>query len=124
MTLADQVRAELDTVLDPCSIYNGTRLSFVELGMVERISTPAPGQVTVRMLLDDPVCLYVSRIHDEVRAAALRVPGVDSVEIEFSGDEIWTDDRAAPAVRERIRERREQLRRRAVAINQTRRRPQ
>jgi metal-sulfur cluster biosynthetic enzyme len=111
--LRERVREALACVLDPCSVFNGTRLNFVDLGMVQRIDVGAGGEVVVRLLLDDPVCLYVAQIHEEVRRAALAVAGVSEVTIEFSGDEIWTEDHASETVRATIRERREQLRSRA-----------
>jgi len=112
--LRERVEQALGAVLDPCSVFNGTRFNLVELGMVQRITAADDGRVTVRLLLDDPICLYVAEIHARVRDAVLAVSGVAEADIEFSGDEIWTMDRASEPVRATMLERREQLRQRAL----------
>jgi metal-sulfur cluster biosynthetic enzyme len=108
--LAAAVERALQDVLDPCSVFNGTRLSFVELGMIDAITMPTPGRVQVRLLLDDPVCLYVAKITDGLTAAILSVDGVDSVEIEHSAHDLWTEERATPATRALIARQRERRR--------------
>jgi len=90
---ADAIRDELTHVLDPCSVHNGTRLSFVDLGMVHSIDVDAGGHAIVRMLLDDPVCMYLVDIMTSVRDAALGADGINSVDVEIVGDEFWTPDR-------------------------------
>lgn len=92
-SITDRVFAELRTVIDPCARHNGTRLTFVDLGMVEEVVDKGGGVVLVRLLLDDPVCLFMVDIQAEVRQAALRVSGVEAVEIEIIGDQLWTQDR-------------------------------
>ncbi len=97
--LEQEIWAALDGVLDPCSRFNGTYLSFVALGMVDDVSADADGAVRVRLLLDDPTCLYLVEIHHEVREAIRRVPGVTTVDISVRGDELWDSTRLTPAAR-------------------------
>jgi metal-sulfur cluster biosynthetic enzyme len=113
--LATRLEQALGEVLDPCSVFNGSRLSFLDLGMVDSVEFSEPGRVTIRLLLDDPVCLYVAQIHDQIRQAALSVDGVEEVTVEFSGEAIWTEERATPETRRKIQLRQEQLRRRIAA---------
>jgi metal-sulfur cluster biosynthetic enzyme len=89
----------LDGVLDPCSRFNGTYLSFVALGMVDEVRADDAGAAHVRLLLDDPTCLYMVEIHHEVRQVVLGVPGVTAVEISVRGDELWDSSRLTPAAR-------------------------
>lgn len=96
------VRARLATVLDPCGVRNGTRLSFVDLGMYDGAEEEAPGRVRVRMLLDDPVCMYMSEIHRSVRDAVLAIDGVEHVDVIFVGDRFWTPDRLTPQTQEKM----------------------
>jgi metal-sulfur cluster biosynthetic enzyme len=110
VTLAGRLREALAAVLDPCSVFNGTRMSFVELGMSDAFESRGPGHLVFRLLLDDPVCLYVGEIHRQIRDAALEVSGVERVDIEFAENSIWTEERATAATRRRIAERRELLR--------------
>jgi metal-sulfur cluster biosynthetic enzyme len=97
--LEQDVWAALDGVLDPCSRFNGTYLSFVALGMVDEVGADDGGAVHVRLLLDDPTCLYMVEIHHEVREAVRSVPGVTSVEISVRADELWDSTRLTPAAR-------------------------
>lgn len=99
---ADLVFEQLKTVIDPCARHNGTQLSFVDLGMVEEVVDRGDGVVGVRMLLDDPVCLFMVDIQAEVRQAALRVEGVETVEIEIIGDRLWTQDRQTAETKAKI----------------------
>ena len=104
--LARQITDALGNVLDPCSVFNGTRLSFVELGMVDAVESLGHGRVLVRLLLDDPVCLYTAQIHHEVAEAVSAVEGVEHVEIEIVGDRLWTAERMSAVARSRVRRRR------------------
>ena len=112
--LSPRLRAEVEkalgSVLDPCSVFNGTRLSFLELGMIQSLESRYTGHIGVRLLLDDPVCIYLGQITHEVREAILTLDGVDSVDVEYSGDDIWTEELASESTRARILARREQLR--------------
>jgi metal-sulfur cluster biosynthetic enzyme len=98
-TLEQAIWDALDTDVDPCSRFNGTFLSFVALGMVDDVHADADGAVHVRLLLDDPTCLYIVEIHHEVRRAVLGVTGVTGVEISVRGDELWDSSRLTPAAR-------------------------
>jgi metal-sulfur cluster biosynthetic enzyme len=89
----------LDGVIDPCSRFNGTYLSFVALGMIDEVRADDDGSTHVRLLLDDPTCLYMVEIHHEVREAVLGVAGVTGVEISVRGDELWDSTRLTPAAR-------------------------
>jgi metal-sulfur cluster biosynthetic enzyme len=92
----------LDGVLDPCSRFNGSRLSFVALGMVDDVSVDTDGVAQIRLLLDDPTCLYLVEIHKEVSAAATSVPGVTAASVTVAGDELWTSERMTPAARTKL----------------------
>jgi metal-sulfur cluster biosynthetic enzyme len=100
--LEQEVLEKLGTVIDPCSRHNGTWLSFVDLGMVEEVVDDGAGAIRVRMLLDDPVCLFMVDIQSEVRKAAESVAGVESVAIEIIGDQLWTQDRLTPETKAKI----------------------
>jgi metal-sulfur cluster biosynthetic enzyme len=94
-----EVWAALDQVLDPCSRFNGTNLSFVALGMVDGVEVAAGGLARIRLLLDDPTCLYMVEIYKQVREAVLSVPGITEVEVSLRTDELWTNERLTSAAR-------------------------
>lgn len=113
--MTECVWTALEDVRDPCSVLNGTHLSFVELGMVDGVTVQG-GHVRLRLLLDDPVCLYVGPIDQQMRDATLAVPGVQSVEIEFCAHEIWTEERATEEARAKLGGLRERARVRRSAL--------
>ena len=106
------VREQVATVLDPCGIHNGTRLTFTELGMIQSVEVDESGEVSVRLLLDDPVCIYLVDIVTSIQEAAARVPGVREVNVDIEGGEVWTPDRLSVEARAKMaRWRAERLRR-------------
>jgi metal-sulfur cluster biosynthetic enzyme len=96
------VEAALETVLDPCSVYNGTRLSLPELGMIDRVEVGEHGDVVVGLFLDDPTCIFFFEITRMIKEAVAPLAGVASVDFEIKADEIWTEDRMRPVARERL----------------------
>jgi radical SAM protein len=85
-TRAD-VDAALETVLDP-----ELGMSVVALGLVYDV-TLMPGAVRVTMTLTAPGCPLHEVMTDWVRAALLRVPGVEQAEVVLTFDPPWTPDR-------------------------------
>lgn len=98
--------AAIRRVVDPCSRFNGTDLSLVDLGMVEWVKIK-DGVVNIRLLLDDPTCIYTFVIQRDIREAVSQLAKVDAVEIELTPDQIWTEDRMLPDARERLLQHRE-----------------
>ena len=109
-----EVFAAIDTVLDPCSVFNGTRLSLNELGMIDRV-TIEDGRVHILLFLDDPTCMLFFEINRMLDEAVSAVPGVTKVSVEIKADEIWTEDRMSPKGRTRLEAFR--ARRRELATN-------
>ena len=96
------VMAAIDTVLDPCSVFNGTRLSLIELGMVERVTIEDEGRVHILLFLDDPTCMLFFEINRMLDEAVRKVPGVTKVSVEIKADDIWTEDRMTTTGRTRL----------------------
>ena len=104
-SLLEDVQTAIGTVIDPCSRFNGVPLSLTELGMVKSVKTSG-STVQIRLLLDDPTCLYTFEIQHELRKALSAVAGVESIELELVADELWTPDRVQPQARALLDERR------------------
>jgi metal-sulfur cluster biosynthetic enzyme len=100
--VANQIASALESVLDPCSRFNGTRLSLVELGMVSSIEVDDHGHARVILLLDDPVCIYAAVICQEVETVVRRTAGVWSVEISIRADTLWTPELMSPGAQEKL----------------------
>ena len=95
------VRAAIDAVVDPCSRLQGTDLSLLDLGMVERVDVEN-GRVRVELLLDDPLCMYTFTIQKDLRDRIGALPGVSEVDISVVPEFTWTKERATPRARARL----------------------
>jgi metal-sulfur cluster biosynthetic enzyme len=109
MASQKQVYAALATVYDTCSLFNGTRLDIVEMGLVDAVEHEG-STVRVRLLLTDPMCLYLFEMRSQIIEAVSRLPGVENVEVEPVAGKLWWPERMAPDARERL----ETLRRRRL----------
>jgi metal-sulfur cluster biosynthetic enzyme len=114
-TTAEDVWAALRGVIDPCSLVNGTKLSLVDLGMIDDVVVAADGTVQVALLLDDPLCLYMGPIHQEIRDKIAEAVPDAPVEITIRGDVIWTSEHATEQTRQKIAEWQHQRRERLAA---------
>jgi metal-sulfur cluster biosynthetic enzyme len=80
----------LGTVLDP-----ELGLSIVDLGLVYDVRVQGTA-VGITMTLTTPGCPIHDVMPDWVRAAVMRVPGVEAVDVMLTFDPPWTPDRMAP----------------------------
>lgn len=93
----------LSAVVDPCSKMNGCLVNLVDLGMVESVDIDdSTGRVTVYLVLDDPICLYLFDIRSEIKSRVEVLTGVTAVETNVRGDRVWFPDRATEAAQRRM----------------------
>jgi metal-sulfur cluster biosynthetic enzyme len=83
----EAVMAALGTVLDP-----ELGVSIVDLGLVYDVRVHRRA-VEVTMTLTTPGCPIHDIVPDWVRAAVMRVPGVEHVEVTLTFDPPWTPER-------------------------------
>jgi metal-sulfur cluster biosynthetic enzyme len=68
--------------------------------------------VRVRLLLSDPMCVYLFEMRSQIVNALEALPGIEAVEVEPVAGKLWWPERMTPAARERLaRARRARLRR-------------
>jgi metal-sulfur cluster biosynthetic enzyme len=91
VTARDVVRA-LETVQDPCSVAMQSPMNLVHMGLVEAVEV-VDGAVRIELLLTDPMCFFFKDILQSVQDAVRPVPGVRTVEVFLSHNELWTRDR-------------------------------
>jgi metal-sulfur cluster biosynthetic enzyme len=109
MAAREQIYEALSTVYDTCSVFNGTRLDIVEMGLVHDVEE-RDGGVRVRLLLTDPMCLYLFEMRAQIIEAVSQLPGVVSVDVEPVAGKLWWPERMTPAARDRLeRWRRERI---------------
>jgi metal-sulfur cluster biosynthetic enzyme len=105
MATREQILEALSSVYDTCSVFNGTRLDIVEMGLVHDVEQHG-GNVRVRLLLTDPMCLYLFEMRSQIIEVLSAFPGVESVEVEPVSGKLWWPERMTPEARERLERRR------------------
>jgi metal-sulfur cluster biosynthetic enzyme len=105
MGTREQIFEALSSVYDTCSLFNGTRLDIVEMGLVHDVEQDE-GSVCVRLLLTDPMCLYLFEMRAQIIDVLSALPGVESVEVEPVSGKLWWPERMTPEARERLERRR------------------
>ena len=87
----DDIRAALDTVVDPCSAAMGAPLGLAEMGLVRKIHIGDSGAVTVTMCVTSPCCAFGPTMADAARERVASVPGVQSVRITIDPSVVWSE---------------------------------
>jgi metal-sulfur cluster biosynthetic enzyme len=105
MGTREQIFEVLSSVYDTCSLFNGTCLDIVEMGLVHDVEQDE-GNVRVRLLLTDPMCLYLFEMRSQIIDVLSALPGVESIEVEPVSGKLWWPERMTPEARERLERRR------------------
>jgi metal-sulfur cluster biosynthetic enzyme len=101
MATRSEIYRALATVDDTCSVFNGTNLDIVEMGLVHDVEQDG-GTIRVRLLLTDPMCLYLFEMRAQIMSALEPLPGVEAVEVEPVAGKLWWPERMSPAARDRL----------------------
>jgi metal-sulfur cluster biosynthetic enzyme len=101
MATRSEIYRALATVHDTCSVFNGTNLDIVEMGLVHDLEQDG-GTIRVRLLLTDPMCLYLFEMRAQIISALEPLPGVETVEVEPVAGKLWWPERMSPAARDRL----------------------
>jgi metal-sulfur cluster biosynthetic enzyme len=101
MVTRAQIDDALRTVYDTCSLFNGTNLNIVEMGLVHDVEQEG-GTVRVRLLLTDPMCLYQFEMRAQIVEALAALPGIGAVHVEPVAGKLWWPERMAPDARARL----------------------
>jgi metal-sulfur cluster biosynthetic enzyme len=108
-----ELREVLNTIVDPCSAAARSPTGLVDMGIVDGIEQ-ADGEVVVRLLPTFAGCLFAALFADEAEQRIAALPWCRSVRVETVADDVWTEERMAPAARARLEHRRSALRRAAA----------
>jgi metal-sulfur cluster biosynthetic enzyme len=101
MATRSEIYQTLATVHDTCSVFNGTNLDIVEMGLVHDVEKDG-GTVRVHLLLTDPMCVYLFEMRSQIVAALKALPGIKAVEVEPVAGKLWWPERMSPAARDRL----------------------
>jgi len=98
MPPSDALRNALRAVIDPEIGYN-----IVDLGLVYEVTKPQRGVVHVLMTLTSMGCPLTEIIHPQCSVIMGAMPGVDSVQVEFTFTPPWSTSMIEDYVREELR---------------------
>lgn len=94
----EDLRNALRAVMDPEIGYN-----IVDLGLVYEVTKPEQGQVHVLMTLTSMGCPLTEVIHEQCSVILGAMPGVDSVDVEFTFSPPWDPSMMTDHVRDELR---------------------
>jgi len=92
----EKVVAALHRVVDPCGLFNGSRITIGELGMYRdiRVSDDA---LEIELFLDDPSCAFAGQIMLDLRREVDAVADGRAVTMKMVVDDVWDVDRISEA---------------------------
>jgi metal-sulfur cluster biosynthetic enzyme len=109
---ADQVRAVLNGIVDPCSAAAGAPAGLDDMGLVRevQVETGSEGTVVrVMLALTEPTCLMGIPFMATARERLEALPGVIRAEVSLASAFEWTPAELSPSYAarlERVRQRR------------------
>ncbi|MGW6898949.1 metal-sulfur cluster assembly factor [Streptomyces sp. NPDC054919] len=102
MSLTDEVRAALRTVVDPCSIATGVPINLVDMGLINAISVQGR-DVAVTLQLTSPFCMQIGLMNERMEEALGRIPGIGKIRIEVDHGAEWVPEMMAETSRAALR---------------------
>ncbi len=100
-----QIRAQLNLVVDPCSVVAGAPAGLVELGLVRSLEledTPDGVAVRVRIGVTEPGCLMGASFAISARERLERLGGIASVKVSLDHGGDWEPADIDPAYVDRL----------------------
>lgn len=94
-----EVIRALDTIYDPCCEERG--ISIVDMGLVESVEV-RDGQVEIELVLTSGWCPFAARVLEMAKEQVVRLPGVESVEVEVVWNPAWTPERMSEEARDKL----------------------
>ncbi len=102
---AEQIKTQLDQIVDPCSAVAGVPAGLVELGLVRALeveATPAGAVIQVRIGVTEPGCMMGASFAIGARERLERLDGVASVSVELDHAGDWEPTDMDPGYADRL----------------------
>jgi metal-sulfur cluster biosynthetic enzyme len=102
---AAQIRAQLNLVLDPCSVVAGAPAGLDEMGLVRELQlteTDAGTEILVRIGVTEPGCLMGASFAVNARRQLEGLPGVATVDVQLDHRADWEPSELDPAYARRL----------------------
>ena len=110
MTPAEEdVRADLNQIIDPCRRVAGAPVGLADMGLIRRLTlTEAAGGVHVHLVIGvtEYGCLLAPSFASEARKLIDALPGIGTVDIDLDGEFDWEPGDMSAAYRQQLAERR------------------
>ena len=103
---AEEIRAELNTIVDPCSVAAGAPAGLVDMGLVRGLEVDdTPGGCTIRLTigLTEPGCMVGASFVSRARELLSELPGVARVDVSLEHDCDWSPRDLDPDYATRLR---------------------
>ncbi|HEX6715013.1 MAG TPA: iron-sulfur cluster assembly protein [Thermoleophilaceae bacterium] len=104
---AEAIRAELNTIVDPCSVAAGAPAGLVDMGLVRRLEVDETrGGCTIRLTigLTEPGCMVGASFVARARELLSELPGVARVDVALEHDCDWSPRDLDPEYAMRLRD--------------------
>lgn len=101
----EQVRAQLNQIIDPCSRTSGAPAGLDDMGLVQDVTvllTENGWRVSLVLAVTSPMCLMSGVFLAEARARLAALPGVAEVEVRLDHTQIWSPDKLSSDYRNRL----------------------
>jgi metal-sulfur cluster biosynthetic enzyme len=98
-----EVRAALNSIVDPCSSAMAHPIGLADMGIIDRVAVVGD-RVAVDLLPTSAHCLFVGLLEEAIETRIAELPWVSDVDVHLAeGTHLWDEERMAPAARERLR---------------------
>jgi len=99
------IRAELNEIIDPCSVVAGAPAGLIEMGLVRGLSvheTPAGMEIELRIGVTEPGCMMGASFAIKARERLEALAGVAAVDVQLDHTADWEPADIDPAYAERL----------------------
>lgn len=100
-----EVRAVLNSIVDPCSAAAGVPAGLCDMGLVHAVAVrdgPAGRRVEITLGVTEPGCFMVGSFAAEARSRLLALDDVDAVDLTLDEGFDWSEEAMNPAYRTRL----------------------
>lgn len=108
LEMADDVRAALDGVLDPCLLAAGHRMSVLGLGLISRVAESVEG-IEIGITFTEVGCQFTHRVIASIEDRVAAIGRFDEVRVLPDWSVPWTPERMQAGARTALEEGRVRL---------------
>ena len=115
LLIIDFIRAQANTVVDPCAISNGVTIGLQDMGLVKDVQLQSVAgrqgagiQVHLEMRLTSPECMYAVYFERELRARLVGQHDIVALSFDWGSPFDWSPELMTTTARDALARRREQ----------------